>query len=145
MTLRTPSNKYVIAAAVDRRFYGSSRDIALELRPSKLRVLELVFDDQLDPYHLSWIANVFPHYCSLHLLRVVSCFRLILIVIYTTKDFCANFFFQVSETSVCTYQKKTSLLYRNQILIRLMEINPLYCPSHTKNVNTVCLMSDEVL
>jgi hypothetical protein len=116
VTLRTPSNKNITAEAVERKLYGSARDIALELRPSKLRVLELVFDDQLDPYHLSRIANVFPHYRSLHLLRVVSCFRLILKVIYTTKGFCANFFFQMSETSVCTYQKKTSLLYRNQIL-----------------------------
>jgi hypothetical protein len=56
-TVRTPANEDVIIAAVEREPWRSSRDIARELRLSQPSVLEVLYDDQLHPYHYSRSAH----------------------------------------------------------------------------------------
>jgi hypothetical protein len=59
-TVRPPANEDAITAAVEREPWRSSRDIARELGLSQPRVLEVLHDDQLHPYHYSRGAHLFP-------------------------------------------------------------------------------------
>jgi hypothetical protein len=59
-TVRTPANEDAIIAAVEREPWRSSRDIARELGLSQPRILEVLHDDQLHPYHNSRSAHLFP-------------------------------------------------------------------------------------
>jgi hypothetical protein len=58
-TIRTPANEDAITAAVGREPWRSSRDIARESGLSQQRVLEVLHDDQLQPYHYSRSAYLF--------------------------------------------------------------------------------------
>jgi hypothetical protein len=57
-TVRTPANEDAKIAAVEREPWRSSRDIARELGLSQPRVLEVLHDNQLNPYHYSRSAHV---------------------------------------------------------------------------------------
>jgi hypothetical protein len=59
-TVRTPANEDAILAAVEREPWRSSRDIVRELGLSQPRVLEILHDDQLHPYHYSRSTHLFP-------------------------------------------------------------------------------------
>jgi hypothetical protein len=59
-TVRTPANEDAIIAAVEREPWRSSRDIERELGLSQPKVLEVLLDDQLHPYHYSRSAHLFP-------------------------------------------------------------------------------------
>jgi hypothetical protein len=59
-TVRTPANEDAIIAAVEREPWESSRDIARELGLPQPRVLEVLHDDQMHPYHYSRSAHLFP-------------------------------------------------------------------------------------
>jgi hypothetical protein len=50
-TVQTPANEDDIITVVEREPWRSSRDIARELGLSQQRVLEVLHDDQLHPYH----------------------------------------------------------------------------------------------
>jgi hypothetical protein len=56
--------KFIIAA-VEQESWRSSRDIARELGLSQLRVLEVLHNDQLYPYHYFRSAHLFPDNHSL--------------------------------------------------------------------------------
>jgi hypothetical protein len=59
-TARTPANEDAIITAVERELWRSSGDIARELGLSQPRVLEVLHDDQLHPYHYLQSAHLFP-------------------------------------------------------------------------------------
>jgi hypothetical protein len=50
-TVRTRANVDAIISAVEQEPWRSSRDITRELGLSQLRVLEVLHDTQLHPYH----------------------------------------------------------------------------------------------
>jgi crotonobetainyl-CoA:carnitine CoA-transferase CaiB-like acyl-CoA transferase len=53
MTVRTTANEDVIIAAAERQLWRNTCDIAWQLGLHQRRVLELLLDDELDPYHQS--------------------------------------------------------------------------------------------
>jgi hypothetical protein len=57
---KLPPNEDVIIAVVGRELCTSSLDFARDRGLSELRVLELLLDRQLNPYHLSRNAPLFP-------------------------------------------------------------------------------------
>jgi hypothetical protein len=59
-TVRTPANEDATIAALEREPWRSSRDIAREFGLSQPKVLEVLHDCQLHPYHYSRSAHLFP-------------------------------------------------------------------------------------
>ena len=65
--VRTSAKEDVIIAAVWRAHWRSSRDIALELELSQIRVHELLYYDQIQSYHYTRRAYLLPDDRSLAL------------------------------------------------------------------------------
>jgi predicted Rossmann fold nucleotide-binding protein DprA/Smf involved in DNA uptake len=65
-TVRTPANEDAIIAAVERE-PRSSRDIARELGQSQPRIVEVLIDHQLNPFHYSRNVDLLPNGRPLHL------------------------------------------------------------------------------
>jgi hypothetical protein len=66
-TVRTPTNDGTIIAAVEWEPWRSSWNITWELEVSQQRVLRVLHDDQLHPYHYLWSAHLFPDDCPLQM------------------------------------------------------------------------------
>jgi hypothetical protein len=59
-TVRTPANKDAIISAVKREPWRCSREITRDLGLFQPRVLEVLNEDELHPYHYSQSSHLFP-------------------------------------------------------------------------------------
>jgi len=70
--VRTPGHEDVIIAAVAGDTWRSTSDITGEFQVSLSKFLSLRLDHQLDPYHFSRNASIFPRDLPVTILRVTT-------------------------------------------------------------------------